>query len=199
MNELSRAPKIRPTTQAAEGVPRLRWTLAEFERLTEFGILTEDDRIELIGGELVPMSPKGNRHEVVRGAFLNWLRRNLADEFDFHAEPGWRAGGANYIEPDFLVGPAGCNPTSVLPADVILVIEIAHSSLRFDTTSKARGYASLGVREYWVVNAETLTTRVYRKPTAQGYDSVVEASPDDQLTSSILPSLTLKLADLPLN
>jgi hypothetical protein len=55
MNKLSRAPKIRPTTQAAEGVPRLRWTLAEFERLTEFGILTEDDRIELIGGELVPM------------------------------------------------------------------------------------------------------------------------------------------------
>jgi Uma2 family endonuclease len=198
MNELSRAPKMRPTTQAAEGVPRLRWALVEFERLTELGILTEDDRIELIGGELVPMSPKGNRHEVVRGALLNWLRRNLVDAFDFHAEPGWRAGGADYIEPDFLIGPAGCNPTSVSPLDVALIIEIAHSSLQFDTTSKAKGYASLGVREYWVVDAETLTTRVHREPRAQGYDSVVEVAPGETLTSRAVPSLLLKLVDLPL-
>lgn len=145
------------------------------------------------------MSPKGNRHEVVRGALLNWLRRNLADEFDFHAEPGWRAGGVNYVEPDFLIGPAGCNPTSVSPSDVALVVEIAHSSLRFDITSKASGYASLGVREYWVINAETLTTRVHREPSAQGYGNVIETSPDDQLTSLVVPSLVLKLVDLPLN
>jgi hypothetical protein len=59
MNEMARelrtGPKIRPTTQVADGVPRMRWTLAEFERLIEVGILTEDDRIELIQGELVPM------------------------------------------------------------------------------------------------------------------------------------------------
>ena len=67
MNEIPRQPRMRPTTQAAEGVPRLRWTLAEFERLAELGIFTEEDRIELIEGELVPMSPKGNRHELVRG------------------------------------------------------------------------------------------------------------------------------------
>jgi hypothetical protein len=57
MNEMPREPKLRPTTQAAEGVPRMRWTLAEFERLIEVGILTEEDRIELIQGELVP-SPR---------------------------------------------------------------------------------------------------------------------------------------------
>ena len=63
MNEIPRVPKARPTTQVADGVPRLRWTFAEFERLAELGFFTEDDRIELIGGELVPMAPKGNRHE----------------------------------------------------------------------------------------------------------------------------------------
>ena len=69
MNELPRQPKFAPTTQAAEGVPRLRWTLAELRATgrarTSF---TEQDRIELIGGELVPMSPKGTRHEIVRSA-----------------------------------------------------------------------------------------------------------------------------------
>jgi Uma2 family endonuclease len=199
MNELPRQPKVRPTTQAAEGVPRMRWTLAEFERLTELGILAEDDRVEMIGGELVPMSPKGNRHEVVRGALLNWLRRNLPDEFDIHAEPGWRADTSNYFEPDFLIGPAGCSPVSIRPADVVLLIEVAHSSLAFDTTTKADQYPSLGVREYWVVNAVSLETRVHRRPATGGYAEKVTVTPDDPLTALLIPSLSLRLADLRLD
>ena len=77
MNEMLREPKMRPTTQAAEGVPRMRWTLAEFERLIEVGILTEEDRIELIQGELVPMASKGNRHELVRDEIMDWMIRRL--------------------------------------------------------------------------------------------------------------------------
>jgi len=196
MNELPRQQKGRPTTQAAEGVPRLRWTLAEFERLTELGIFTEDERIELIGGELVPMSPKGDRHEVVRSAILNWLRRNLPDEFDLHVEPGWRAGG-NYCEPDFLIGPVGCSPTSINPKDVTLLIEVAHHSLKFDTTTKAGMYAALGVPDYWIVNARTLATTVYREPSTEGYGSAADVKPNKALVPLLLPSLSLKLADLP--
>jgi len=174
----------------------MRWTLAEFERLTELGILTQSDSIELIGGELVPMSPKGNRHEVVRGAILNWLRRNLPDQFDLHAEPGWRASEADYFEPDFLIGPRGCSPTSIRPEDVVLLIEIAHSSLRFDTSTKACGYARLGVCEYWAVNAETLGTRVHRQPTADGYASASDVSASDDLAAALVPGLSVKLSDL---
>ena len=195
MNEIPRQPKTRRTTQAAEGVPRLRWTLAEFERLAELGIFTEEDRIELIGGELVPMSPKGDRHEIVRSAILNWLRRSLPDEFDLHVEPGWRPGG-NYCEPDFLIGPAGCSPTAVPPKDVVLLMEVAHWSLKFDTTIKANMYASLGVRDYWVINAQTLATKVHRGPAIKGYASAVEVRPSRKLTPLFMPSLSLKLADL---
>ncbi|NJO33298.1 MAG: hypothetical protein HC869_09275 [Rhodospirillales bacterium] len=99
-------PRILPTTQAAEGLPRLRWSVADFDRLIEAGVLNEDDRVELIGGELVPMAPKGNRHEVVCGALHNWLRRHLPDEFDYHNEPGWAATATLYFEPDFVLGPA---------------------------------------------------------------------------------------------
>jgi Uma2 family endonuclease len=197
MNELPRQPKIRPTTQAAEGVPRLRWTLAEFERLAELGILTDEDRIELIGGELVPMSPKGNRHEIVRSAILNWLRRKLPDEFDLHVEPGWRV-GENYCEPDFLIASAGSGPTSVSPKEVILLIEVAHWSLRFDTTTKAAMYAALGVRDYWVINATSLGTRVHRKPSARGYGSVTTVRPAKPLTPLFLPALSFRLAGLPI-
>jgi Uma2 family endonuclease len=187
MNELPPQPRAR------------RWTIAEFERLTELGILAEDDRVELIGGELVPMSPKGNRHEVARAALHNWLRRNLPREFDYHVEPGWRPDSANYFEPDFLLGPAGFNPTSIRPEDVVLLIEVAHSSLAFDTTTKAGQYASLGVREYWVVNAVSLATRIYCNPSAAGYADETTVAADEPLTASLVPPLSLSLADLRLD
>jgi Uma2 family endonuclease len=195
MNELPRQPRSRPTTQAAEGVPRLKWTLAEFERMTGLGVLKENDRVELIGGELVPMSPKGNRHENVRAAIHNWLRRNLPDEIDYHVEPGWRVDG-NYCEPDFLIGPSGFSPTSIKPKDVILLIEVAHQSLKFDSTTKAGMYAALGVRDYWIVDARTLATKVHRKPAAKGFGSVTDVKPSRTLVPLLLPSLALKLSDL---
>jgi hypothetical protein len=54
------------STEAAEGLPRRRFTVAEVEAMVEAGIMDEDERVELIGGELAPMSPKGNQHEVVQ-------------------------------------------------------------------------------------------------------------------------------------
>jgi Uma2 family endonuclease len=198
MNEIPRMSKARPTTQVADGVPRVRWTVAEFERLAELGFFTEDDRIELIGGELVPVAPKGNRHERVRGALHTWYRRHLPPELDYHQEPGWHADETNYFEPDFLFGPAGFDQTSIKPAAVVLLIEVAHSSLVFDTTTKAGQYAALGVREYWVVNAVTLATRVHREPSAGGYASVVVEAPSDTLEPHLIPALTVRLADLSL-
>ena len=64
------------TTNAAEGLPRRRFTVRELERMTAAGILGEDERIELIGGEIVPMSPKGNQHEILKTALsIYWARR----------------------------------------------------------------------------------------------------------------------------
>ncbi len=67
-------------TSAAEGLPRRRFTVAEVEAMVAAGVMEEDERVELIGGELVPMSPKGNRHEVVKTALLaQWYRASPGD------------------------------------------------------------------------------------------------------------------------
>jgi Uma2 family endonuclease len=200
MSELAREPKTRPTSQAAEGAPRLRWTLAEFERLVELGIFTEDDRIELIQGELVPMAPKGNRHELVRDELLNWMMERKPATLRLSSEIGWRPPGADtYVEPDLLICPRSVKGIAVPPTEVLLAIEVAHSSLRFDTTTKARLYAALGVRDYWVIDAHALTTRVHRQPSVNGYASVVEVPPSETLVPLLVAPLAVRLADLDLD
>lgn len=77
-----------------------------------------------------------------------------------------------------------------------MLIEVAHSSLAFDTTTKADQYASLGVREYWVVDAVSLATRVHRGPSATGYTDVRTIPANEPLTALLIPSLTVRLADL---
>src|SRR5262245_41241225 len=203
MNELARAlqtgPRARPTTQVADGVPRMRWTLAEFERLIEVGILTEDDRVELIQGELVPMAPKGNRHELVRDEIMNWMIRRLPETLLLSSEIGWRPPEADtYVEPDVLVCPRSFKGVTVPPAEVLLAIEVAHSSLKFDSTTKATLYAALGVRDYWVVDAQTLRTRLHREPSANGYASVVEVPPSETLVPLLAAPLAVRLGDLDL-
>jgi len=192
-------PKMLPTTQAAEGVPRLRWTLAQFERLIDLGIFTEKDRVELIQGELVPMASKGNRHELVRDELMNWWIEHKPATLRLSSEIGWRPPGADtYVEPDLLICPRSLKGVTVPPAEVLLAIEIAHSSLRYDTTLKARLYAELGVRDYWVIDAVTLTARVHRSPSSRGYADVAEVPPGETLVPLLAPQLAVRLADLDL-
>src|ERR1700676_888138 len=66
MNEIFTPARRPPTTQAADGLPRWCWTVAEIEKMAATGFFHENERLELLGGEIVPMSPKGRRHDIVR-------------------------------------------------------------------------------------------------------------------------------------
>ena len=99
------SPTLEPTTTAAEGLPRRRFTVDELYRMTEAGILHEDERIELIGGEIVPMSPKGRHHEILKAALnLHWARALPADLL-FVTETTFRLNEDTYLEPDFVFYP----------------------------------------------------------------------------------------------
>jgi Uma2 family endonuclease len=200
MNEIIRSPKPHATTQAAEGVPRLKWTLEEFQRLSELGFFGGIDgpreRVELIDGELVPMNAKGIRHERVRAQLFLYLARTLPPTLAVLGEPGWRPGGDRYLEPEIIVCRAHHQPDNVPPAEVLLLIEVADTSLRFDTGVKANVYAALGVSEYWVVNAITLATAIHRDPRPTGYGTITNHPFITSLQPLRLPEMTLRLGDL---
>ena len=97
----TRQPHERKTTQAAEGLPRLRFTVADIEAMVAAGLMDEDERVELIGGELVPMSPKGNHHEVLKTKLRHEWARRLPKGVLFTPETTFRLSDDTYLEPDF--------------------------------------------------------------------------------------------------
>jgi Uma2 family endonuclease len=184
-------------TSAAEGLPRRRFTVAEVEAMVAAGVMEEDERVELIGGELVPMSPKGNQHEVLKAALLRRWYRAAPDEVDLVPETTFRLSEDTYLEPDIAVYPDGLEPKDLKGANVLLIVEIADSSKRYDMGRKAKLYSSFGVRELWVVDAVRLTARVFRQPSAEGYRETHDCSAAERIVPLFAPdAFALRLADL---
>lgn len=163
------------------------------------GILHEDERIELIGGEIVPMSPKGNHHEVLKAALnVYWVPRLPADLM-LITETTFRLSEDTYLEPDFVFYPKATGVAGLNAATARLVVEIADTSLAYDLGRKAGLYAAFGISELWGINAVTLATRIHRLPTLTGYRSVVDWPPSECLTPECAPALALVLSELELH
>jgi Uma2 family endonuclease len=184
-------------TSAAEGLPRRRFTVAEVEAMVAAGVMEEDERVELIGGELVPMSPKGSRHEAVKIALLDRWYRARPEHVRLAPETTFRLNEDTYLEPDVVIYPRATGVSGISGANVLLVVEIADSSLRYDMGRKAALYASFGVRELWVIDAVRLTARVFRDPAADGYRDVRDFGPADRLLPLHAPeAFALRLSEL---
>jgi Uma2 family endonuclease len=185
-------PKPPASTQAGDGLPRRAWTSEEVQRMIDAGILQNGERFELIGGELVAMAAKGNHHETLKVSLQNFWGKARADDIRVASETPLRLDTYNEPEPEFIVYPRGMKPGEVRGYTVLLVVEVADTSLPIDHNIKAPLYARFGVREYWVINARSLITTVYREPSSAGYGF----SGDELLSPLLAPSLAVRLADL---
>ncbi|HEY1454598.1 MAG TPA: Uma2 family endonuclease [Roseiarcus sp.] len=187
-------------TSAAEGLPRRRFTVAEVEAMVAAGVMEGDERVELIGGELVPMSPKGNHHEVLKIALLDRWVRARPENCTVAQETTFRLSEDTYLEPDVVIYPRGAGLKGLTSATVLLVVEIADSSLRYDIGRKAALYASFGIRELWVIDAVRLTTRIFRGPAADGYRDMRDFGASDRLVPLFAPeAFALRMEELDLS
>lgn len=197
MNELFQPRQFEPeTTQAADGMPRRPWTVAEIEAMVAAGIIDAHERFELIGGEVVPMSPKGARHEVVKIELNRHLQRTVPDDVQVAQETTLRLDEKSFIEPDFVVFPRSVPVEDLRGHHVLLAIEVADSSLHYDLGRKIGIYAAWGIAEVWVIEAETLVTHVFRKLGTEGYGDRFAAKPDDTVAGALVPRVQVSLAVL---
>jgi Uma2 family endonuclease len=186
-------------TRAAEGLSRRRFTVAEIEAMVKAGILAEDERIELIGGEVVPMAAKGNRHEVVKIALNRYWSKRISDNFVLAQETTFRLSADTFLEPDFIFFGRRTKLSDIRAANVHLVVEIGDSSFAFDIGRKAALYASFGIRELWVIHGVRLETRIHRQPAPEGYRETLDLAPDETLSPAFAPELAVRLSELELN
>jgi len=184
------------TTQAAEGLPRRPWTVAEIEAMVAAGIIDEDERFELIGGEVVPMLPNGRRHEMVKIELNRHFQRIVPDDLSIAPETTLRLDPKSFLEPDFCVFPRAVAPGDMRGHDVILAVEVADTSLAYDRGRKIAVYAAYGIAEVWVIDANSLITRVHRHLGAEGYRTVFEAGATEEIAAMRAPKVSMCLAGL---
>ncbi|MBO0902669.1 Uma2 family endonuclease [Jiella sonneratiae] len=183
------------TTQAAEGLLRRRFTVAEIEAMVAAGIMDPKERVELIGGELVPMSAKGIRHERLKTFVMMQLARKLPEPLAFTPETTFRLSEDTFVEPDFVVY-ANAEALEGLDGPAcLLAIEIGDSSLAYDRGRKASIYAAFGVRELWVIDAVRLETRVFLEPRPLGYRRMTDFRTEAMLVPTLVAGLAIKLSD----
>jgi Uma2 family endonuclease len=146
------------------------------------------------------MSPKGLEHEVLKAALADRWYRLPKCKVDLAIATTFRLSEDTYLEPDVVVYPQTSGLRGLTGASVLLVVEIANSSLRYDIGRKAALYASFGIRELWVTDAVRLITRVFSEPTADGYRKAIDFGLADRLTLLIAPeAFALRLDELELS
>jgi Uma2 family endonuclease len=189
-------------TIASEGLPRRAFTVDDIARMMEAGVIREDEKFELVEGDIVMIAAKGIAHELVKSALIIAVVRALPDHLTLGVEVTLRLTDRVMLEPDIAVFPKELLTRSksgfarLEPGAADLVIEIAVSSVAYDMGLKARLYARHRVREFWVIDANARTAFVYTGPSGDGWSSVVERGPTHALTTPALPGLSIRLGDI---
>lgn len=144
-----------------------RWTTDAYDRMVAHGVFSPGERVELIDGEVVNMTPQGSAH--ITALLLVHQRLQQVYGAGFHVRPQAPlvADPLSEPEPDVSVvrgtvrDYAGCHPCA---HETVLVVEVSDSSLEYDRGTKGSLYARAGIPEFWIVNLINLQLEVYRKP-----------------------------------
>jgi Uma2 family endonuclease len=155
-----------------------------FHRMGEVGILGPTDRVELIGGEIISLSPIGVLHAAIVARLASHFARQLGDAAVVWCQNPLRLDDLNEPEPDLAV----LRPRDDFymtshpgPDDVLLVVEVSDTSLAYDLGMKVPLYAQHAIPEVWVIDAVTQQTRVFRKPIESGYAHEESRNPEQPL------------------
>ena len=178
---------------------RRRFTRAEYHRMADVGILGDDDRVELIRGEIVEMSPPGRRHKAFAGNLNQLLATRLAGRAIVWMQNPIVLTEDTEPQPDVAVlrrGPVSYKERDAWGEDTLLLIEVADSSLAYDRSTKLRLYAEAGIPEYWVVDCNAETIEVYRTPSAEGYRDVSRVEGAATLTLHAFRDVELTTTDI---
>ena len=179
--------------------PRRLFTVREFHQMADAGVFREDDRVELLGGEIVEMTPIGRRH----AGCVNYLNRAFSDVLgstflvsvqnpvtvDEHSEPQPDVAVLRFRQDFYRDAHPG-------PADVLLVVEVADTSAEVDRAEKVPLYARAAIPEVWLVDLQADAVDVYGQPSPAGYRDHVRVGRGGRLTAVAVSGIDLPASDV---
>lgn len=171
-----------------------QFTIDDLDQMITSGILAEDERVELIKGQLITMSPPGILHAACVDRLTKTLSRQVADDVLISVQNPIATHIHTQPEPDvFLLAPRADFYTKgrPTPSDVLLLIEVSDSSLQYDQETKLPLYATAGIREVWIVNLPEQSIDCYSTPTAHGYRLRERFFPGDTIHPDSMPAVAV--------
>jgi Uma2 family endonuclease len=174
-----------------------RFSSDQFLRMAEAGILPPDARIELLDGEIVPMSPIGPRHSASTKLLLRALLAHLTDGWHMGIQDPVDLDSCSQPQPDISIirgKPEDYSQHHPTAADIGLLIEVADSSLELDTGVKRALYAASGIPEYWVVDLINCIIEQSTLPGPGGYGSTEIHGMLDSVTATVVNGLSVQVS-----
>jgi Uma2 family endonuclease len=178
------------------GFSLYRLRVEDYEKMIEFGIFNDDDKIELWDGKLVTMSPKGTKHTVSTRKAFRLAGKILGKRAEIISQDPIKLDDFSEPEPDLAIAKIGeylsSHPT---PKDLYLVMEVADTTVLRDR-GKAKGYASNGIQQYLILNLNTNEIEDYREPAEDGYRFKRTYTEDESFNLVAFPDIVIKVSDL---
>ncbi len=175
------------------------FSVKDFHRMGKAGILTEDDRVELLDGEIVEMAPTGIRHVGTVDRLTTLFFSHLGKRVIVRVQSPVQLGRRSEPLPDVTIlkaRPDFYTTARSQIADVLLLIEVADSTVRTDRSAKIPMYARAGITEVWLVDLETNAVEVYRQPSERGYGDVQRLTPGDLVSPTAFPEVSLAITEI---
>jgi Uma2 family endonuclease len=176
---------------------RHKLDVEDFHRMADAGIFGEDDRIELVDGDLIDMAPIGQCHAGIVGGLAEALFIACAGRAIVWPQNPVLLDRVNEPQPDLAVlrrradfYATGERPG---PADILLLVEVADTSLRFDQRVKLPIYARAGIPEFWIVDLKRRVLDAYRHPEGDEYREMTTHQPGDLVALALAPDIVVKL------
>lgn len=181
---------------AIESTRRL-FTVTDYYRMAEAGVIGPEERVELLEGEIIRMNPIGPRHANCVDRLTNLFVTRLGDRATVRIQNPVRLGELSEVGPDVaLVRRDRDVRAHPGPSDVVLLVEVADTSIRFDRGVKLPLYAAAGIAEVWIVDLTAEALEVYRGPEANGYSASSRLAAGDTVAVASFPDAIFLVAEI---
>ena len=181
-------------------VTKYLFSVEEFEQLYRTGLFPEDARMELIEGEIYTMGAIGDEHASVLDELNYMVSRIIGPDLRVSVQNPIVIGGKSEPQPDLIVyrlrAGEGFPRRKATPSEILLVMEVADTSLAHDRDKKMPLYGQVGIPEYWLIDVNNRRIVRYTEPSINGYERMEEAYSGQSLSSTMLPGLVIAVSAL---